>query len=225
MQPDPHAQIPADSRRIYTVLIADDHLLVRIGIKSLLQHMGNFHVVAEAENGRTALACQQQFKPDIILVDIAMPELSGIEAAQQMRQVDPEVKILILSAYDTEDIVRQALAAGVQGYLLKDFALNELSDALHQVLQGETYISPRLAPLLSQDVTTLRLAGKPRLTARQLEILRLVATGASTKEIAKQLQVSPKTIEYHRAQVMQRLGLHDIASLTLYASRHGLLPT
>lgn len=202
----------------YRVLIADDHLLVRMGIRALLPHLGAYEIVGEAEDGRSALEMLRVLRPDIVLIDIAMPEISGIEAVQRARQFDQQTRIIFLSALDSSEVVRQALSAGANGYLLKDFVLSELELALQAVQAGSTYLSPSL----SADVES---SGPSVLTARQLEILRLIASGASSKEIAKRLAISPKTVEFHRSQMMERLGLHDIASLTLYAERHGLLPS
>lgn len=207
----------------YRVLIADDHLLVRMGIKSLIAHLNDYEVVAEAEDGGAALACLRDQRADIALLDIAMPEITGIEAALQTRQFDQAVKIIFLSANDTPEVVEQALDAGANGYLLKDFVLCELEAALAAVIRGEHYLSPRLNSGLNV-YRNAQAAAKPALTPRQMEILRLIAGGASGKVIARQLGISPKTVEFHRAQIMDRLGLRDIASLTLYASSHGLLP-
>lgn len=207
------------------VLIADDHLLVRMGIKALLSQLDGFEVIAEAEDGVGALEMQRELQPDIALIDIAMPDMTGIEVVRKIRQFDSQVKIVYLSALNSAEIVQAAFATNANGYLLKDFMLAELEEALNKVVSGEIYLSPRLlnSAADTREKEPSEYAGKTMLTARQLEILRGIASGSSTKEIARDLGVSPKTVDFHRTQLMKRLGLHDIASLTLYAVRHGLV--
>lgn len=207
------------------VLIADDHLLVRMGIKALLSQLDGFEVIAEAEDGVGALEMQRELQPDIALIDIAMPDMTGIEVVRKIRQFDSQVKIVYLSALNSAEIVQAAFATNANGYLLKDFMLAELEEALNKVVSGEIYLSPRLlnGAAGTREKEPSEYAGKTMLTARQLEILRGIASGSSTKEIARDLGVSPKTVDFHRTQLMKRLGLHDIASLTLYAVRHGLV--
>lgn len=207
------------------VLIADDHLLVRMGIKALLSQLDGFEVIAEAEDGVGALEMQRELQPDIALIDIAMPDMTGIEVVRKIRQFDSQVKIVYLSALNSAEIVQAAFATNANGYLLKDFMLAELEEALNKVVSGEIYLSPRLlnGAADTREKEPSEYAGKTMLTARQLEILRGIASGSSTKEIARDLGVSPKTVDFHRTQLMKRLGLHDIASLTLYAVRHGLV--
>jgi len=207
------------------VVIADDHLLIRLGIKSLLNHLGDFEIVGEAQDGVLALELLREFSPDIALIDISMPRMSGIETTQIARREYPDLKIIILSALEAEDVVREAMRAGANGYILKDCLLDELSEALAMVGKGRRYVSPSLglqAP--ADELAAADSAAEGTLTARQMQILRLIAEGKTTKEIGKQLGISPKTVEFHRAQLMQRLGLHDIASLTRYAATRGLLP-
>ena len=209
------------------VLIADDHLLVRMGIKALLSQLDGFEVIAEAEDGIGALEMQRVLQPDIALIDIAMPDMTGIEVVREIRQFDSQVKIVYLSALNSAEIVQAAFATSANGYLLKDFMLAELEEALNKVVSGEIYLSPRLlhGAADEREKEPSEYAGKTLLTARQVEILRGIASGSSTKEIARDLGVSPKTVDFHRTQLMKRLGLHDIASLTLYAVRHGLAPS
>lgn len=210
----------------YRVLIADDHLLVRVGIKALLSHLDHFEIVAEAEDGYSTLETLRQLQLDIALIDISMPGISGIEVALQARQINRHAKIIFLSALNTPEIIQAALAAKPNGYLLKDFMLSELEQALNMVMAGGIYLSPRLSrTVFDEPDDQAATAGQQGLTKRQIEILRGIASSASTKEMARDLGISPKTVEFHRAQLMKRLGLHDIASLTLYALRHGLLPT
>jgi len=209
------------------VLIADDHLLVRMGIKALLSQLDGFEVIAEAEDGIGALEMQRELQPDIALIDIAMPDMTGIEVVREIRQFDSQVKIVYLSALNSAEIVQAAFATSANGYLLKDFMLAELEEALNKVVSGEIYLSPRLlhGAADEREKEPSEYAGETLLTARQVEILRGIASGSSTKEIARDLGVSPKTVDFHRTQLMKRLGLHDIASLTLYAVRHGLAPS
>ena len=207
------------------VLLADDHLLIRLGIKSLLGHLGDFEIIAEAQDGKLALELLQDLSPDLALIDISMPGISGIEVTLLAKRSHPRVKIIMLSAMEAGDVVREALRAGADGYILKDCLLDELGEALAAVAKGGVYVTPRLGVTWPEegDAVAAREA-EGALTSRQLQILRLIAESRTTKEIGKQLGISPKTVEFHRAQLMQRLGLHDIASLTRYAAERGLLP-
>lgn len=209
------------------VLLADDHALVLAGIRALVVELGNTQIVAEASNGREAVALTNQHKPDLVIMDISMKELNGIEATAQILAEVPSTKVLILSMHTTEDFVRRAIKAGAAGYLVKDSAPVDLKMAIAAVLRGEIYLSPRVSTHLVSGF----LSGKPHqnessmeaLTPRQREILQMVAEGKSTKEIAYQLDVSVKTVETHRAALMERLDIHDIAGLVLYAVRHGVI--
>ena len=209
------------------VLLADDHALVLAGIRALVEELGDTQIVAEASNGREAVAFAKQHKPDLVIMDISMKELKGIEATAQIIAEVPSTKVLILSMHTTEDFVHRAIKAGAAGYLVKDSAPVDLKMAIKAVLRGEIYLSPRV----SKHVVSGFLSGKPHqdessmdaLTPRQREILQMVAEGKSTKEIAYQLHVSVKTVETHRAALMERLDIHDIAGLVLYAVRHGLI--
>ncbi len=209
------------------VLLADDHSLVLAGIRALVEEVEGVEIVAEASNGREAVTLVKQHKPDLVIMDISMKELNGIEATAQIKAEMPATRVLILSMHTTEDFVRRAITAGASGYLVKDSAPLDLKMAIAAVLRDEIYLSPRV----SRHVITGFLHGKPQqngatmeiLTARQREILQMIAEGKSTKEIAYQLDVSVKTVETHRAALMERLDIHDIAGLVLYAVRHGLI--
>lgn len=209
------------------VLLVDDHALVLAGIRALVEEMGGTKIVAEANNGRDAVALAKQHKPDLVIMDISMKELNGIEATAQIKAELPATHVLILSMHTTEDFVRRAIKAGASGYLVKDSAPLELKMAIAAMMQDEVYLSPRV----SKHVVSGFLHGQPQqsessmdaLTARQREILQMIAEGKSTKEIAYQLNVSVKTVETHRAALMQRLDIHDIPGLVLYAVRHGLI--
>lgn len=200
------------------IVLADDQLLVRAGIRALLETIPGYAVAAECADGHSALAEVERHLPDVVLLDIAMPGPSGIEIARTLRQRDPTVRILILSSIDRQEVVEQALEAGVNGYLLKDFVLDELQQALSAVLADEAFLSPKIS-----DFTRSTVSADELLTPRQTEILRLVANGRTTKEIGRALGISPKTVEFHRARLMQRIGVHDVTGLTRYAVQHGLV--
>lgn len=206
------------------ILLADDHHLVRAGIRSLLEDFPDFEVVGETGDGREAISLAHACQPDVILMDITMGSLNGLEAAARIVKECPAVRVIILSMHANEEYVRQALQAGASGYLLKDAATTELEIALRGVLRGETYLSPAI----SRQLVNLYLSGQADttpepLTPRQREILRLIAEGNTTKQIAALLNVSVKTVETHRAQIMERLDIRDIPGLVRYAVRHGLV--
>jgi DNA-binding NarL/FixJ family response regulator len=215
------------------IMLADDHTLVRAGIRALLQNISEVEVVAEADDGREALKLIASLQPDIVLMDIAMPNLNGLEAAARVTKEFPNVRVIILSMYANEEYVLQSLRAGAAGYLLKGARAAELELAVASVARGETYLSPAASKHVIVDYVQ-RSAGDAvpgqdernpieRLTPRQREILQLIAEGRSTKEIAQTLDISVKTAETHRTQMMERLGIHDIAGLVRYAIRAGLV--
>ncbi|HXF67691.1 MAG TPA: response regulator transcription factor [Burkholderiales bacterium] len=208
------------------VILADDHTLVRAGLRSLLGQLPEVEVVAETGDGREVLALVPRHRPDIVLMDITMPGMNGLEATAHLRKDHPGVKVVILSMHASEEYVLQALRAGAAGYLLKDSATLELALALQAVARGETYLSPPISRQVVENY--MRRVGEDvrplaALTARQREILQLIAEGASTKDIARRLELSVKTVESHRAQLMERLGIHDVAGLVRFAIRHGLV--
>lgn len=207
------------------LLLADDHTLVRAGLRALLDGIPGITVVAEADNGEQAVALAAQHKPDIALLDITMPGMNGLQAAERILRELPDTRVLMLSMHAGEEYVTQALKLGVSGYLLKDAATLELQAALEAVAGGTTYLSPRITSQLlqSQGLRQPDLPAQAALTARQVEVLKLLALGRSIKEIAFDLQISPKTVETYRAQIMERLGLRDLASLVRYAIRNGLI--
>ena len=215
------------------VVLADDHNLVRAGIRALLERMPEVQVVGEASDGRAALALIVREKPDLALLDIGMPELNGLEAAERIAREAPRTRLVVLSMHSNESYVAQALRLGVVGYLLKDSCVDELPVLLRAVARGETYLSPSISKQVV-DALKARLPdgggadkGSPAdlLTSRQREILQLVAEGKSTKEIASDLGLSVKTVETHRAQLMDRLGIHDVPGLVRFAVRFGLVST
>ncbi len=214
------------------VLLADDHNLVRAGIKSLLEDSNNVIVVGEAANGRDAVVLTGQLSPDIVFLDIAMPELNGLDAAARIKKEYPSVWIVILSMHTDEEYVIQAIKSGASGYLLKDSAPGELRIAVDSIMNGEIYISPSIPreiinAYLSRQKKSQQLEeiefSREVLTSRQKEVLQLIAEGNSTREIAGKLFVSVKTVETHRAHIMEKLGIYDIAGLVKYAIKTGLI--
>lgn len=205
------------------IIVADDQLLIRAGIRALVESQGGYQIVAECADGNEAVAAVRTLRPDVILLDIAMPGLSGIEVARQIRDTAPDTRILMVSSIERQEVVDQAMAAGADGYLLKDFVLSELQNALLATIRGETYLSPRIVPAPATETGDGRSAGELLLTARQTEILRLVASGRTTKEIARDLGISPKTVEFHRARLMERIGVRDVTGLTRFALQTGVV--
>jgi DNA-binding NarL/FixJ family response regulator len=205
------------------ILVADDHNLVRAGLTALIARLPDMEIVGEAPDGRQALRMVRDLAPDLVLMDIAMPGLNGLEAAERIHGIQPQTKIIILSMHANEEYVAQALKAGASGYLLKDAATAELEMALKSVSMGQFYLSPAI----SRQVVDNYLHGGPTgvdvLTPRQREILQLIAEGKSTREIAETLHLSVKTVETHRAQLMERLDIHDVAGLIRYALKKGLI--
>jgi len=207
------------------VLLADDHALVRAGIRALLQGLEGVTVVAEAGNGSEVLELARKHRPDVVLLDISMPGLGGLEASAQLKQELPGVRVVMLSMHANEEYVLQSLRAGAAGYMLKDSATAELEFALKAVMQGETYLSPPISKQVVEGYVQRVGAEQPApdLTPRQRQVLQLIAEGHSTKEIAYRLELSVKTVETHRAQLMERLQIRDIAGLVRYAIRNGLV--
>lgn len=208
------------------VLLAEDHALVRAGIRSLLEKMEGVIVVGEASDGRDALTQIEGLKPDIVLMDISMPLLNGLETTRRCAKDIPATHIVILSMYAAEEYVVQALRAGASGYMLKDSATSELELAIHSVARGEIYLSPAISRGIVEDyLQKKKTPDSPldQLTTRQREILQLLAEGKSSKEIAYILDVNVKTVETHRAQLMKRLNIRDLAGLVKFAIRVGLV--
>lgn len=208
------------------IVLADDHTLVRAGLCKLLESMPAFEVVGQAEDGRTALALAEQLQPDLVLMDLSMPGLTGLEATARLRKAWPTMRVVILSMHQNEEYVRQALHNGAVAYLLKDAAPQELEQALQAVLRGDTYLSPAIAKRFSATRTALQASPlTAQLTPRQVEVLRLVAQGLSSKEIARNLDVSVKTVDTHRTSLMRQLDIHEVTGLVRYAIRTGLIPS
>lgn len=206
------------------ILLAEDHNLVRAGIKSLLRDISWVTVVAEADDGQEAINLAKAEQPDVVLLDISMPKLNGLEALKTLKQ-NSKLRIIILSMHTSKEYVLQALRAGASGYVIKDADLEELEFALKAVMQDQFYLSPQVSKHIVMDYVWRNEEPGPfdRLTPRQRQILQLIAEGRTTKQIAESLQLGVKTVETHRLQLMQQLDLHDVTGLVRYAIRMGLI--
>lgn len=208
------------------VVLVEDHTLVRAGIRSLLDSVSGIDVVGEAKDGREALQVLKEKPADVVVMDVTMPGLNGLEATARVKKLFPNIKILMLSMYSNEEYVIQSLRHGASGYLVKDSATPELEKAIYAVARGERYLGDTESKArIERYVENAKEMKDPldRLTPRQREILQLVVEGHKTREIASMLNVSVKTVETHRAQLMDRLGIHDVAGLVRYAIRIGLI--
>jgi DNA-binding NarL/FixJ family response regulator len=207
------------------VLIADDHALVRAGIRALAERIKGIEVVAEAGNGDEAVKLIKELKPDLVLLDISMPETSGFGVLAQQANEFPDVRVIVLTVHEAEAYAIRALREGAAGFLLKSAASVELEQAIETVTRGDTYISPELSKrsLLEYGKASTDRARLDSLSPRQREILKLIAEGLSTKEKARRLNISVKTVESHRAELMERLNIHDVAGLVRFAIKMGLV--
>lgn len=205
------------------IIIADDHQIFRQGLKSLLVKEPDMEVVAEAENGHTAVTLVRELLPDVVVMDVKMPDFDGIEASHQILSELPDVKIIALSMYSDRRFITNMLTAGAHGYLLKDSAFEELVQAIRLAMSNKTYLSPRLAePVVKNNTIHPTPNVSALLTAREREVLELIAKGKNNSQIAKLLRVSIKTAETHRQHIMEKLGTRSVAKLTKYAIREGL---
>ena len=212
----------------FRVLIADDHGIVRKGLRALLEKSPKISVVGEASDGREAVRLAAELLPDIVIMDIAMPMLNGIDAASQIISRHPETKVIMLSMHSDESYILRSLSAGARGYLLKDSAENDILPAVENVAQGRPYFSPMIAStLLDEYVQTMKKHkiqdSYDLLTDREKEVLQLLAEGKSNKDVATLLGLSPYTVESHRTNLMQKLGLHNTAEIVLYAVRKNIV--
>lgn len=210
------------------VFLADDHAILRRGVRALLTQTGRYDVVGEASDGRETVDQVESLRPEVLVLDIAMPNLNGIEAARQISQKSPSTAIIFLSMHSDESYVLRALKAGARGYLLKDTAETDLMQAIDAVAAGKAFFSPEVSKLLVEDyVNGLRQRGLEDsyelLTGREREILQLLAEGKTNKDIANRFELSVYTVDTHRANIMQKLGLHGMAELILYAVRKGII--
>jgi DNA-binding NarL/FixJ family response regulator len=214
-----------------TVLLADDHTVVRQGLRALLSAEWDIDIVGEAENGRQAVQLVKKLLPNVAVIDIAMPQLNGLEATRQITRAVPATKVLILSSYSDDEYVQQLTEAGAAGYLVKQTAANELLKAIREANKGNAYFSPAIAKRLRdqcRDAFANGQSNKRRadyLTTREAEVLQLIAEGRANKQIAADLCISIKTVEKHRQQVMNKLGIHDVAGLTRHAIAKGIIET
>jgi two-component system response regulator NreC len=208
------------------IVLADDHQIVRQGLRTLLAAEPDMKVLGEADNGRAILKLVQELSPQVVIMDISMPDLNGIEATRQILADTPEIKVIALSMHSDSLFVLNMLKAGASGYLLKDCALEELVKAIRTVVRQKTYLSPGVSDILIKDLagnwTSNSSSAFSILTNREREVLQLMAEGGSTNQIADNLCVSVKTVEAHRKQMMNKLGIHSVAELTKYAIREGL---
>jgi two-component system response regulator NreC len=208
-------------------LLVEDHALVRAGLKALLTNAQGLEVIGEAADGREAVDSCAKLKPDLVLMDVAMADLNGIEAARQIRESAPETKILMVSMHGSRQYIFESLKAGVNGYVLKEAAFTELLSAITEVMGGGTYLSPKLSEVVMEDYVR-RAQGHEvtseleKLSAREREVLQLIAEGKSSTEIAKVLEISARTVDTHRHNIMEKLEIHSIAGLTRFAIRHGV---
>jgi DNA-binding NarL/FixJ family response regulator len=208
------------------IVIADDHKITRQGLRSLLEKEPDMEVVAEAEEGRTAVRLAAEIKPDVIIMDVSMPDLNGMEASRQIVNKLPAIKIIALSMHSDNLFVTEMLKSGVSGYLLKDCAFEELAGAIRSVMDGKMYLSPSISGLVVNGylnrISGPETAGSEVLSGREREILQMIAEGRTTKQIALKLHISVKTVETHRRKIMVKLNIFNIAELTKYAIRKGL---
>jgi DNA-binding NarL/FixJ family response regulator len=210
------------------VLLVDDHTVVRQGLRVLLQSEEDMEVVGEAENGRQAVGFVRKSPPDVVVMDVAMPLMNGLEATRQVLKCAPTTKVLVLTSYGDDDCVEQLMQAGACGYLIKQTAANDLLKAIREVQRGNAYFSPTIAKRLRDQCRQAFTTGQaPKkggdLTSREAEVLQLIAEGFSNKQIAAELGISIKTVEKHRQQVMNKLNIHDVAGLTRYAISKGMV--
>jgi DNA-binding NarL/FixJ family response regulator len=210
------------------IVIAEDHTILREGLRSLLSSDPNFEIVGEAEDGREAIRCVEKLKPDLILTDLSMPRMNGMEAIKEIRRISPVTKILVLTVHKTEEYILATFRAGANGYLLKDSTHAELVMAVKKVLSGKQYISPEISAKVIEGYLEGKKTLKSQtswetLTQREREILKLIAEGYKNKEIADDLCISVKTVEKHRANLMEKLNLHNVQALTTYAIEEGLV--
>ncbi|MCX6135153.1 MAG: response regulator transcription factor [Ignavibacteriales bacterium] len=212
------------------ILLADDHMLIRSGIATLLQSIKDFVIVGEAEDGEDAVHKTSELRPTVVVIDLSMPKLSGIEATKIIKKRYPETNVLVLTMHENEEYVYQILKSGASGYVLKSAGKDELATAIRAAAKGEKFFSPRISQLMAEGyVKRVEKGGQDAarvdvtLTRREREILALVASGLTNQQIADQLFISPRTVDTHRTNLMQKLEIHDLANLVRYAIEHGII--
>lgn len=213
-----------------TVFLADDHTIVRQGLAKLLEGEPNLRVVGEAENGREAVDKVGELKPDIVIMDIAMPMLNGIEATRQIRKACPSTKVIILSMYSHDRYISELFSLGASGYLLKSSTSTDIINAIHSALKGETYLSPSISHMVIEDYISLKKKSPQedlynRLSNREREIFQMITEGRSTKEISQILYISPSTVKTHRSNIMEKLNMDNISQLIQFAIHLGIVET
>ena len=210
------------------ILLVDDHKILRTGVRGLIERQPDLQVIAEAEDGRTAVQLSRKLSPDVVIMDISMQDLNGVEATRQITSANPHTRVIILSMHSSQRFVTDVFKAGASGYLLKDCDFSEIISAVHTVYADETYVCPQIATVLRNDylqrIVQVETPAAAALTPREREVLQLMAEGKSTKEIAFAFNLSVKTVEVHRQRIMEKLDIHSIAELTKYAIREGLTP-
>ncbi len=215
-------------KKPYSIVIAEDHRILREGLRSILTSNPDFTIAGEADNGLDAIKCADELKPDLVLLDLSMPKMNGLDAISEIKSRNPEIKIMVLTVHKAEEYIFESLKAGADGYLLKDATRNELMIAVESVIDGRTYITPGV----SEKIVSAYIEGKnpatvesslDRLTSRERQILKLVAEGYKNKKIGDILCISVKTVEKHRANLMKKLDLHSASELTTYAMEKGLV--
>jgi len=210
------------------VLIAEDHLMVRAGIRALLEKAGDIHVLGEASNGQEAIELVEKFAPDVLIMDIMMPRMNGIQAAENIRKLNVPTRILLLSMYSDEGLIYQALQSGVKGYVLKSSVSDELLWAVHTVASGKTYLSSQVSDIVVESAVHPHIPGRDHdpfanISPREKEILQLIAEEHTSSEIAKLLFISEKTVEKHRASLMEKMDVHNLAGLVRIAVKYRLV--
>jgi two-component system response regulator NreC len=211
----------------YTILLADDHSILRAGLRSILDSNSDFEVIAEVDNGKDALQTAIALKPDLLLTDLSMPKTNGTECIRELKKRAPEVKVLVLTMHAGEEHIHAALNAGADGYVLKDDSHDELINAIKNILKGKKHLSPSICNNVVNGYLNPTESEKPMasweiLTHREREVIKLIAEGFRSKDIAEYLTISIKTVEKHRSNLMKKLDLHSVSSLTKYATQHGL---
>lgn len=212
------------------ILIADDHELIRLGVRQILRAQRGWSVIGEAANGREAVEKSTQLKPDVVIVDVSMPDLNGLDATRKIREAAPKTQVLVLTMHESDQMVRKVLEAGARGYVLKSDLASHLPKAVKSVAQGKTYLTPKVSQIVLEALFNSPGEAKrtkqtqTRPTPRETQIIRLLAEGKSNKEIATALEIAVRTVETHRAKILSKLGFHSLADLIHYAIRHGIAP-